>query len=630
MARPDEGVRVVGAREGSGAQLAPAATAGSPSGGEEPRATSRDSALFLSAFFDELLACGVRDVVVSPGSRSTPLAMVAWKSEMRLFVDVDERGAAFFALGLAKAAGRPVCLVCTSGTAVANYYPAVMEASASRVPLLLLTADRPPRLWGLGAPQTTDQLGCFGSQVRSFRQMPLPSSSASLVAFARQAALEAWCSAMGGGPAAGTCLVNAGPVQLNFPFDNPLEPDLDAKGLFEVGRRSIEGMPVVEADTVLPFGQAADLLDLLRTCDTLFLAGESSARTDEEADELLCLAEALGAPVLADPLSGLRGRAGSCLITAYDEVLGTPERPRGSRPELVVRLGRWPVSKAAMTRALAPGARGERPTQLVVDAVDTRDFNAATDLFVRCDPPAFVRGMAGALRAGADREPALPQRSFLSAWRLADAAAAARLEARADEGGNEFEGAYVRSLLHMLPAGSMLWSASSMSVRAIDQFWRAGMAPGVSVLCNRGLNGIDGTLSSALGAAQEFAQSTLLVGDLAFLHDVNALHLQHELLGHHGGDAAPSLVAVLLNNQGGGIFDLLPQRSEQPWFERLFLTPQQVNFRAVAQAFGVPYRRAMSVAAFGLAYRELLGTPGVSLLEVPFSLAGTRERYRHV
>ncbi|MEG1561957.1 MAG: thiamine pyrophosphate-binding protein, partial [Raoultibacter sp.] len=218
---------------------------------------SADAALFLSVFFDELVRYGVREVVVSPGSRSTPLAMVAFEASrradlgLRLFIDVDERGAAFFALGMAKASGRPVCLICTSGTAAANYYPAVLEAEASRVPLVVLTGDRPPRLQGLGAPQTCDQLKLYGDHARFFQQMPLPTSDPAALAFARQVARQALISACGpstceaaaGGSAAiaaaGACGTGS-PAHINFPFDDPLKPDLSIPELFTPGRSQVD------------------------------------------------------------------------------------------------------------------------------------------------------------------------------------------------------------------------------------------------------------------------------------------------------------------------------------------------------------------------------------------------------
>ena len=258
------GARASGAGQGAGASADGAdrgasENAGALAGGAaDLRATAR----FVGAFLDELCRWGVHDVVVSPGSRSTPLAMCAYElsrrapERLRLFVDVDERGAAFFALGLAKAGGRPAALICTSGTAVANYYPAVLEAESSRVPLIVLTGDRPPRLQGLGAPQTCDQLKAYGDHVRAFRQMPLPSADAASLAFARQAAREAVIAAggdVGVGEAAAAavcadgCGVTAriagccagGPVYLNFPFDEPLKPDLSTAGLFDGGRKCV-------------------------------------------------------------------------------------------------------------------------------------------------------------------------------------------------------------------------------------------------------------------------------------------------------------------------------------------------------------------------------------------------------
>ena len=189
-----------------------------------------------------------------------------------------------------------------------------------------------------------------------------------------------------------------------------------------------------------------------------------------------------------------------------------------------------------------------------------------------------------------------------------------------------FEGAYVRKLLELAPADSCVFSANSMSIRAIDTFLVKGGKP-LCVLCNRGQNGIDGTTSTALGAAQNFAQTTYLTGDFTMLHDLSALALQREMLVHHGGAQASSMVIVLLNNNGGAIFDMLPQASGDDYFERLFLVPQDVRFEQAARAFSVPYRAVSTVEGFAAVYEELLGTPGVSLIEVTVPLRGVKERY---
>ena len=603
-------------------------------------ADPRTTALFLGAFFDELVRWGVRDVVVSPGSRSTPLAMCAYElaqrhpERLRLFVDVDERGAAFFALGLAKASGRPAALVCTSGTAVANYYPAVLEAESSRVPLVILTGDRPPRLQGLGAPQTCDQLKAYGDHVRAFRQMPLPTADDAALAFARQAAREA-CIAAGGNSAsrriAGAC--SGGPVHLNFPFDEPLKPDFAVEGLFEMGRRQLverrgaEGIGVGYIRPAAELGpvEARRLCTLIGSGKALVLAGEGSCATEAEARVVLEWARAFDLPLLADPLSGLRRFDEVAVIDNYDTVLGGVAQAEGLAPDVIVRFGRYPVSKKATQFAAASSA-----LQVVVDVCETRDFNDATDVFVPCAPVDFARSLSHACEGATQG-----QRTFAAGWASANDAARAHI-ASVDAVEDGFEGAFVRRVVEQAPAESCLFVANSMSVRSLDTFYLKGGKP-LTVLCNRGLNGIDGTVSTALGAAQHFAQTTLLTGDLTLLHDLNALALQRELRvqretafarGSSGSaEEGPSIIVVLLNNNGGGIFDMLPQQSDDPYFERLFLTPQDVDFQAAAVAFGVPYRAASTIAAFDEVYCALLGTPGISLIEVRVPLSGLKDRY---
>lgn len=610
---------------------------GSCSASADPAAT----ALFLGAFFDELTRWGVRDVVVSPGSRSTPLAMTAYElsqrdpERLRLFVDVDERGAAFFALGLAKASGRPAAIICTSGTAVANYYPAVLEAESSRVPLVVLTGDRPPRLQGLGAPQTCDQLKAYGDHVRAFRQMPLPSSDEASIRFARQSAREGVIAALGEegifhdeSRIAGACF--GGPVHLNFPFDEPLKPDFSVAGLFETGRRFSEAVGMMHPRASFGMQEAGRIAALLDGRRALVLAGEGSCATEFEARKVVAWAEAFHLPLLADPLSGLRCLDNACVIDNYDSVIesGGVLAPQLA-PQVIIRFGRYPVSKKATQMAAASDG-----VQVVVDPLETRDFNAMTDICVRCKPVEF----AGSLRVAFDLqtieyEPSAEQCAFAEAWAAANDGARERIAGVAvgapesDATHDDFEGAFVHRVMERAPERSCVFAANSMSIRALDTFYLRDEKR-LTVLCNRGLNGIDGTLSSALGAAQQFAQTTFITGDLTLLHDLNALALQRELrVQRDAGGAAPSIVIVLLNNDGGAIFDMLPQKSEDAYFERLFLTPQDVNFEAAAQAFAVPYRRTETLGTFDAAYDELLGTPGISLIEVPVPLVGLKERY---
>ncbi len=656
----------------------------------DPRATAR----FLGAFFDELAKWGVRNVVISPGSRSTPLSMIAYElscrapQRMSTYVDIDERGAAFLALGMAKASGRPAALVCSSGTAIANYYPAILEAESSRVPLIVLTADRPPQLQGLGAPQTCDQSHAYGTHVRAYRGMPLPADDEGSLRFARQAAREACIAALGscefpqnqgaqspsapiGTPQrlAGACF--GGPVHLNFPFDEPLKPDVTLSDLFDAGipcagsaadSTGPEAKPVrnpqlpvgvAQVRGVMEGAAAAQLARELLASSVLLLAGEGSCATYEEAQRVLAFARAFAIPVLADPLSGLRSLDDPLVIGNYDSVLqpGGISPDEALNPQVVVRFGRYPVSKRATQWARAREDAGV--LQVVVDPLETRDTNAATTVFVRMKPADFAQSMERALRredgpatAGAN------DLSFANAWQRVEEAAAKRIAAvDAGKGSDSdgFEGAYVRRVLELAPAGSCLFAANSMSVRAVDTFYLKG-AKQLIVLANRGLNGIDGTVSTAIGASRCFGRTTLITGDLTMLHDLNSLALQRELrvqrqLADIAGDAnrtpeqaakrntcetdtgAQGITIVLLNNNGGAIFDMLPQKSQEAYFERLFLTPQDVDFQAAVAAFGVPYSKTATLAEFDRAYRASLDVPGISFIEVPVPLQGLRERY---
>lgn len=656
----------------------------------DPRVTAR----FLGAFFDELAKWGVQNVVISPGSRSTPLSMIAYElscrapQRMSTYVDIDERGAAFLALGMAKASGRPAALVCSSGTAIANYYPAILEAESSRVPLIVLTADRPPQLQGLGAPQTCDQSHAYGTHVRAYRGMPLPADDEGSLRFARQAAREACIAALGscefpqnqgaqspsapiGMPQrlAGACF--GGPVHLNFPFDEPLKPDVTLPDLFDAGipcagsaadgtglgakpvRNPQLPAGVAQVRGVMEGAAAAQLARELLASSVLLLAGEGSCATYEEAQRVLAFARAFAIPVLADPLSGLRSLDDPLVIGNYDSVLqpGGISPDEALNPQVIVRFGRYPVSKRATQWARAREDAGV--LQVVVDPLETRDTNAATTVFVRMKPADFAQSMERALRredgpatAGAN------DLSFANAWQRVEEAAAKRIAAVDAGKGSDpdgFEGAYVRRVLELAPAGSCLFAANSMSVRAVDTFYLKG-AKQLIVLANRGLNGIDGTVSTAIGASRCFGRTTLITGDLTMLHDLNSLALQRELrvqrqLADIAGDAnrtpeqaakrntcetdtgAKGITIVLLNNNGGAIFDMLPQKSQEAYFERLFLTPQDVDFQAAVAAFGVPYSKTATLAEFDRAYRASLDVPGISFIEVPVPLQGLRERY---
>lgn len=594
-------------------------------------ASAGDLGLYVGAFFDELIRAGVRDVVVSPGSRSTPLAMVAFEAQMRfgtafnLYLDVDERGAAFFALGLAKASGRAVALICTSGTAAANYYPAVMEAESSRVPLIVLSGDRPPRLQNLGAPQTCDQNKLFSDHVRRFYGMPLPSADEKAVRHVRQVARELVVQA-----APGTHM--AAPVHANFPFDEPLVPCTSQENLFAHGRiEDHDVLPsIIRSGNCLFHKEAQALAQYLDDHRVIVLVGEGTfsieavsdrARRDREAQALLAFSERFDAPLLADPLSQLRSYGHPAVICGYDAILARDEAPEF---DAVVRFGRYPVSKRVCQLI-----EGSDAVQIVVDLQESRDFNARTTTFVAADPLDLVTALLDAVsfdfQEMPDEAAALPEN--IQEWGMLDRAYAERLLSSDMAANDDFEGAYVQALINELPADALLFSANSMSVRAVDSYYFE-RGKHITVLANRGLNGIDGTVSSALGAAQSYGQTVFLTGDLTMLHDLNALALQGEMqIREKRGARRPSIVIVLLNNNGGAIFDMLPQSSDEPYFDRLFLTPQNVDFVQAAQAFGVSAKRVSTVSDFRNACQEAFGVPGISLIEVPMPLRGVKERY---
>lgn len=633
------------------------------------RTTDRSSqlAVYIGSFLDELVRGGVRDVVISPGSRSTPLAMMAFASPLNVYVDVDERGAAFFALGLAKATGRVVAIICTSGTAVANYYPAVLEAESSRVPLLVLSGDRPARLQQLGAPQTCDQLKIFGDHVRRFWNMPELNGSLEQVKHARQMAREALA-------ALEPHTLTSAPVHINFPFDEPLVPDWEFADAFSVARDDAHTeLPLlVETDARLDAAEVQQFKTLFANKRVIALCGEGTLGSfDAEAPDcwdvrvararaLCAWAHAFDIPLLADPLSQLRAFDDDAIIDGYDNIFRRSDCPDF---DVVVRFGRYPVSKRVF-KAL----ESKPHLQIVVDPLESRDFNAATTTLVKAMPLEFIAsfGVSEAVAAAnlapeatTDDAPANASSLLINKWVEANERERKLVESveeasfvytcTAEGCRNEevaLEGAYVRTLVDCMPERSLLFSANSMAIRALDTFYVKHSTPDegvvqlgslqadaakkqLTILANRGLNGIDGTLSSALGAAQAYDQTYFLTGDLTLLHDLNALALQHEFaLRAQAGESTPKVIIVLFNNGGGGIFDMLPQKSDAPYFERLFLTPQSVDFEAAAKAFGVLYKRATSLKDFRDTLDAWEGDAGIHLLEVVFSLCGLSDRYR--
>ena len=536
-------------------------------------------AAFASTLVDEWVRCGVAHAVVCPGSRSTPLVMaLAAHPAMAVHVRLDERSAAFTALGIGRACGQPSLVVTTSGTAAAELHAAVVEADLGGVPLIACTADRPPELGDVGAPQTIDQTHLFSRSVRWFCDQGVPGRAArpSWRSLAARSVAEATSGA--GGP---------GPVHLNLPFREPLLGDPAAAGGVSPGRPG--GLPwhqVVHGRVPPPEGALRDLFQsgtLGRTRRGLIVAGAGCG--DPEA--VLALSDSLGWPVLAEPRSGARLlRPG--VIGAADAILRSGRFARGHVPETVLRLGEPWVSKVVngfLSSAVAGGAEA-----VVVDPWGRwRDPERATSTFVRSDPTLFSLAAARWVDPG---EPGGRDGSrsggWIDGWEAAEAAARtviARLGAdggMGGAGGSLTEPSLAHRLFARMPSGSVLVVSSSMPVRDLEAFAAPRHDP-PRVVANRGANGIDGVVSTALGVALASSAPTVaLVGDLAFLHDVSALVRAERL-------TAP-LTVVVADNDGGGIFSFLdPAEVLDPdSFDLLFGTPQLTDVASVAAGFGWP------------------------------------------
>jgi len=552
---------------------------------------------FARVLVGELHAAGVAFVYVCPGSRSTPLALaVADRQGLPFEVHVDERSAAFHALGRAKATGKVVALICTSGTAAANFLPAVAEASHARVPLVVLTADRPPELRAWGAPQTMEQRTLYTGFVRWSEEAPCPSESAAGPRYARALARRAVTEATGPSP---------GPVHLNLPFREPLVPSVFEPAADDAGAVAPSADTTFVHEVLDPAGSLAG--ELRRATRGVLVCGPD-AFDDSFAPALAQVATALGWPVIADPASGLRAGEGlgEFLISGADLLLREPSTAEALSPELVVRFGGQPTS-AALTAWL--GRHGDAGLWLVDPAGGHRDPQHRAGRTLRLDARQLQ-----SLLVGAHGSPAPGVRAWLERWQHADRVArAAAGEMLAAE--PRLLGPQIAQVLWAsLPDGAALYVANSMPIREIDAF--AGpRAAALRVLANRGVNGIDGLMSSALGAGAGLGVPTVLwCGDLALLHDVAGLVA--------GRMHATDLTVVVSNDDGGGIFEFLPVARAVPRevFESLFAVPHGLDLVALARGFGWHATRVDSSPALQQALATSL-RGGLHLIEVPVDRA---------
>ncbi len=557
-----------------------------------------------AALADELVRCGLREVVVAPGSRSAPLAMEfhrrAEAGDVRLSVRIDERSAAFCALGLAKASGRPVAVVCTSGTAAAHFHAAVIEADESAVPLVVLTADRPPELRGTGANQTVDQLRLYGPAVRWFCEIGVPEAGAAQVAYWRSAACRAW------GLASGAAGGVPGPVHLNLPLRDPLVPD----GPYgQVGRDGPDGpdgpVPHGGRPDGAPWTRFAAAAELPRAGRGIIVCGDG----DYDPEPLLDLAELAGWPVLAEPSSN--ARRGPCALSAYQYLLANAGFMAAHQPDVIVSAGRPGLSRSQLALLRTGGT--------VRDGATVRHLVLAQGPGRWADPARSATDVTAAVALGGAVTAGTADAGWLDGWLAADRAVRAMVDEILDAGELLSEPRLARDLTAALPDGALLWAASSLPIRDLDQQLRP--RSGLRILASRGASGIDGLVSSATGAALAHQSAgggpaVALLGDLALLHDAPGL-----LVGP--GEPRPDLCVVVVNNDGGGIFSTLEQAAFPGPFERVFGTPHGTPMASLAAAAGLPYRRIERASELGQALAAA-GLPGagVSLVEVRTDRAG--------
>ncbi|NMH67217.1 2-succinyl-5-enolpyruvyl-6-hydroxy-3-cyclohexene-1-carboxylic-acid synthase [Bacillus sp. RO3] len=537
---------------------------------------------YLAAFIEELVGNGVDEVVISPGSRSTPLALLfAHHPEVKTYINVDERSAAFFALGIAKAKQKPVALLCSSGTAGANYYPAIIEARYGKVPLIVLTADRPHELREVGAPQAIHQIDLYGKHVKWATDMALPENTPSMIGYARSSASRGVGHAIG---------EPKGPVHFNFPFREPLIPDLKA-----VTYSSDTGVKrVLHGERSLSSDITQELKEILSNKEKgLIICGPGVKR--ESMNSIVSFSEQYGFPIIADPLSQMRSgtHKKEQIIDTYDTFLKSAEVKETLHPDIVIRFGAMPVSKSLM---LFLKGLSDVPYWIVSPGEEWQDPIAKGTEIIYCDEGLFCNGLTPSRRVMSE--------GWNHHWKNVNHSTKELLL----KGHQSWdEGMAVSQFIDFLPEKANVFVSNSMPIRDIDTFFFRNDRS-VGIYANRGANGIDGVVSTALGMSTYLDSMYLLIGDLAFYHDLNGLLA--------GRKYNLNMTVVVLNNNGGGIFSYLPQADEGEHFEDLFGTPMDLDFSNAAKLYNAGYFKVEKEEDFGSALMEANHINGLKIIEV--------------
>jgi 2-succinyl-5-enolpyruvyl-6-hydroxy-3-cyclohexene-1-carboxylate synthase len=542
---------------------------------------------FVGVFVDELVACGIENVCLCPGSRSTPLAIAfARHPSITVWTHLDERSCAYFALGMAKA-NTPVAILCSSGTAAVNFAPAVVEAYHSRVPLLVLTADRPPELQDLGANQTIKQSNLYGPAVKWFTLMPLPEASDDMLRYARMVADRA-VSTMEESP--------AGPVHINFPFREPLIPApypfTDTED--ELRQRTTTAWEPRRDSVIQEYASSGQ--------KGLIVAGPTPLMY---ANGLIDFATRAGYPIIADPLSNVRayGRQSDVIVTAYDAFLRSSKMREELAPDFILRIGDPPTPRSMQAYLL----RHKHVRQIIVAPPGTwpdPDLTAAE--VIHMEPDAFCSATLDGIEDVVSAPP-----SWLGQWTAAEKASRAVFERELASMTDATEVSAVADLAAVVPMAANIVAGNSMPVRDIESFFAVDDKRVLFMHGNRGTSGIDGVVSTALGiAAATGGPTVLVIGDLAFYHDMNGLLAAQR----HGLSAT----ILLINNDGGGIFSFLGQHEaeDHETFEQLFGTPHGLDFSHVAGLYGVSFQRVRTREEYRAVLKASFEAPGVKVIEV--------------
>ena len=571
---------------------------------------------YIAALVDEFYQLGVRHAVFSPGSRSTTMAMLFTEHEgFETYMNIDERSASFMALGIAKARKEPTVLVCTSGSAVAHYLPAILEAQYSGVPLIVLSADRPHTLLHVGAPQTVDQQKIFGTAVNYYEELAVP-QEAHYYTYPRQVARKAYMKAMD---------TKKGPVHINVPLFEPLVPELDSKH-FEAGRSPFNvvkphyssGCNYDNTSRIRHVNNTSSKHDnfLARYKNILILAGPQIDVA--EAKSILSFATTLQAPILADPLSNVRRCYNSdsnrsekeCIdtnnvvISTYDAFLADKELWPILKPDCIIQFGQIVVSKRVQ-QMIASWTDVEYIE--VNPTMDSMNPTGKTTMHVQASIDVFTHLYGKNNNSD----------TYLNIWRRLEQAGKKQLSLAIDEP-HCFEGRTIRELQKQIPEDGQIFVSNSMTIRDFDYFWFSGESTAV-LYGNRGVNGIDGTISTALGLATNGLPTYLVTGDLSLFHDLNGLAVAktHNL----------NLTIILHNNDGGGIFEYLPQKGTKH-FDYLFSTSQGLDYSGAAKLYGCGYTKIASPDELSTVLANVSSESGVHIIEIPTNREYSRQLHK--